>query len=112
MTSGFDASMVNGLQTVTSWLEYYDHPRSTSLGLMVSMYSLGCIAAVPFAPSLVDKIGRRYPILLAGIVSISGGILQGFALNFTMFIIARFLLGFANVFCIVAAASLSGGKSR
>lgn len=28
----------------------------------------------------------------------------------TMFIIARFILGFANIFCTVAAASLIGGK--
>ena len=28
-----------------------------------------------------------------------------------MFIIARFILGFASVFCTVAAASLIGGKT-
>ena len=28
-----------------------------------------------------------------------------------MFILARFILGFANVFCIVAASSLIGGKT-
>ena len=59
----------------------YDHPRSASLGLMASMYSLGSVAALPFVPNLVDKLGRRYPILLGGVMSIVGGILQGSALN-------------------------------
>ncbi|KAF8556791.1 MFS general substrate transporter [Imleria badia] len=103
---------MNGLQAVSSWLEYFHHPRSSSLGLIVATYSLGCFAAVPFSPTVVDKIGRRYPILLGGVLSIVGGILQGSALNLVMFIVARFLLGFANVFCIVAASSLIGELSH
>ncbi|KAG9317748.1 hexose transporter [Chiua virens] len=112
MTSGFDASMVNGLQAVPSWLEYYHHPRSASLGLMSAMYSLGAVAAIPFVSSVVDTIGRRYPILFGGIIQIIGAILQGSAANFTMFIFARFVLGFANVFCVVAASSLTGELSH
>ena len=29
-----------------------------------------------------------------------------------MFIVARFILGFGSVFCIVAASSLIGGKAK
>ncbi|KAF8550485.1 hexose transporter [Imleria badia] len=112
MTSGFDASMVNGLQAVSSWLEYYHHPRSALLGLMIAIYSLGSVAAAPFVSSIVDKMGRRYPILLGGVISIVGGILQGSALNSVMFVIARFILGFASVFCVVAASSLIGELSH
>ncbi|KAI9574397.1 hypothetical protein HD554DRAFT_2229861 [Boletus coccyginus] len=102
MTSGFDSSMVND----------YDHPRSALLGLMVAMYSLGSVAAISFVPSVVDKMGRRYPILLGGVISMVGGILQGSALNFVMFIVARFILGFANAFCVVASSSLIGELSH
>ncbi|KAI9574377.1 general substrate transporter [Boletus coccyginus] len=111
MTSGFDASMVNGLQAVSSWLEYYDYPRSASLGLMVAIYSVGSVSAAPFVPFVVDKMGRRFSIFLGGLISIVGGILQGSSLNFLMFIVARFILGFADVFCIVAASSLIGELS-
>ncbi|KAF8550484.1 MFS general substrate transporter [Imleria badia] len=79
---------------------------------MASMYALGSVAALPFAPFLVDKMGRRYPILLGGVISIIGGILQGSALNLVMFIAARFILGFGSVFCVVAATSLIGELSH
>ena len=48
---------------------------------MAAMYSLGGVAAVPFVPFVVDKIGRRYPMLLGGVIAMVGGILQGSALN-------------------------------
>ena len=48
---------------------------------MSAMYSLGAIVAVPVVPSVVDKSGRRNSILLGSILMISGGILQGAALN-------------------------------
>ncbi|KAG9317759.1 hexose transporter [Chiua virens] len=90
VTSGFDATMVNGLQAVPSWLEYFHHPRSASLGIMSAMFSLGSICSVLFVSPVVDKMGRRYSISLGGIISITGAILQGSALNYTMFVLARF----------------------
>jgi len=43
---------------------------------------------------------------------IIGGVLQGAALNITMFIITRFILGLGIVFAIVAASSLIGELSH
>ena len=48
---------------------------------MLAVYPLGCIAAVPFVPFVVDKLGRRYPIFIGAVISIIGSILQGSALN-------------------------------
>jgi len=96
---------------------------------MVGMYSLGSVVALPFVPFVVNKTGRRYPILLGGVISIVGGIVQGSALNcksliyfetrghvlnpiVVMFTVARFILGFANAFCVVAASSLIGGTAK
>ncbi|KAF8133845.1 general substrate transporter [Boletus edulis] len=112
MMNGFDSSMINGLQAVPSWIEYYGHPRSASLGLMAAMHSLGSLAALPFVPFVVDEMGRRYSIFLGAMISIAGGILQGSAMNFVMFVVARFILGFASAFCVVAASSLMGELSH
>ncbi|KIJ69835.1 hypothetical protein HYDPIDRAFT_78057 [Hydnomerulius pinastri MD-312] len=112
MTSGFDASMLNGLQAVTSWLDFYNHPRSALLGLMSAMYSLGAIVAVPIVPYVTDKLGRRYSILFGSFLMIIGAILQAAAQDLAMFIIARFILGLGIVFAIVAASSLIGELSH
>jgi hypothetical protein len=40
--------------------------------IMASMYSLGCVAAVPFTPFVVDKFERRF----GDIILIIEGILQ------------------------------------
>ncbi|KAI9574338.1 general substrate transporter [Boletus coccyginus] len=112
MTTGFDSSMINGLQAVPSWVEYYHHPRSGLLGLISAMYPLGGIVALPFVPFVVDKFGRRRSILFGSILMIIGAVLQGVALDLTMFIIARFVLGSGIVFGIVAASSLIGELSH
>ncbi|KAF8841549.1 general substrate transporter [Paxillus ammoniavirescens] len=112
MTVGYDASMLNGLQAVTSWLDFYHNPRSAMLGLMSAMYSLGAIVSVPFVPFVADRLGRRYSILFGSILMIVGGILQGAAQDFAMFVIARFILGSGIVFAIVAASSLIGELSH
>ncbi|KAI9574380.1 hypothetical protein HD554DRAFT_2165878 [Boletus coccyginus] len=108
----FDSSMLNGLQAVPSWVEYYHHPHSALLGLISAMYPLGSIFALPFVPSIVDKFGRRYAMLVGSIITMIGGVLQGAALNLTMFIVARFVVGLGIVFSIVAASSLIGELSH
>ncbi|KAF9234361.1 general substrate transporter [Melanogaster broomeanus] len=104
--------MLNGLQAVTSWLDFYSHPRSALLGLMTAMYPLGGVVALPFVASVTDNFGRRCSILFGSILMIFGGVVQGAAQNFAMFLIARFILGSGVVFAIVAASSLVGELSH
>ena len=77
----------------------YHHPRSASLGLMTATYALGSIAALPFVPIAVDKFGRRYPIFLGAMMSITGGLLQGSALNCKWFYTFRNLLFIPSLIC-------------
>ncbi|KAN0097178.1 hypothetical protein V8E55_001624 [Tylopilus felleus] len=56
-TIEFDTSMINSLQAVSSWLE--------------------CNRSIRPLP----KTGKRYPILLGGIMSLVESVLQGSALN-------------------------------
>ncbi|KAI0758217.1 hexose transporter [Fomes fomentarius] len=108
MTSGFDSSMMNGLQAVETWDEFFGHPRSTILGLLSALYSLGSMCSLPFVPLVTDKFGRRMAILFGSIIMIIGAILQTTSQDFAMFVIARFLLGFGIPFAIVAASSMIG----
>ncbi|KAJ8519680.1 hypothetical protein ONZ45_g3403 [Pleurotus djamor] len=112
MTSGFDSSMMNGLQAVDSWDTFYHSPRSTLLGLMSAMYSLGAIAALPFVPWVADTLGRRWAIILGSIIMIIGAVIQTASQNFAMFVISRFILGLGIPFAIIAASSLIGELSH
>ncbi|KAF8967480.1 hexose transporter [Flammula alnicola] len=108
MTSGFDSSMMNGLQAVNSWDSFYHSPRSTLLGVMSAMYSAGAIVALPFVPLVTDGLGRRWAIIFGSFLMIIGAVLQTASQNFAMFVIARFILGLGIPFAIVAASSLLG----
>ncbi|KAL0950346.1 hypothetical protein HGRIS_010314 [Hohenbuehelia grisea] len=112
MTSGFDSSMMNGLQAVDSWDEFYHSPRSTLLGLMSAMYSLGAIAALPIVPWIADHLGRRNAIVFGSVLMIIGAVIQTASQNFVMFIMARFVLGLGIPFAIIAASSLIGELSH
>ncbi|KAJ7174872.1 general substrate transporter [Mycena filopes] len=112
MTSGFDSSMMNGLQAVDSWDTFYHSPRSTLLGLMSAAYSLGAIVALPAVPYVNDVLGRRMAIIVGSILMVIGAILQTASQNFAMFVISRLILGLGIPFAIVAASSLIGELSH
>ncbi|KDQ64050.1 hypothetical protein JAAARDRAFT_52051 [Jaapia argillacea MUCL 33604] len=112
MTSGFDSSMVNGLQAVGTWDTFFNHPRSAILGLISAMYSLGAVCALPFVPIISDRLGRRRSIVLGSLFMLIGAILQAASQNFAMFIVSRFILGLGIPFAIIAASSLIGELSH
>lgn len=85
---------MNGLQAVPTWdaCEYYfkrlvfrprahtapvfGHPRSTILGLLSALYSLGSICSLPFVPFVTDRYGRRFAIIFGSIIMVIGSALQ------------------------------------
>ncbi|KAK1656580.1 hypothetical protein BDP55DRAFT_688629 [Colletotrichum godetiae] len=68
-TSGFDSSMMNSLQAVSSWFEYFGRPNSSRLGLLSAIYSLGALMAILcplFQPAF------RYPFAIINASSLIG----------------------------------------
>ncbi|KAF8887256.1 hexose transporter [Gymnopilus junonius] len=107
MTSGFDSSMMNGLQALIHGINViYHSPRSTLLGVMSAMYSAGAILALPFVAAVSDGLGRRFAIGFGSVIMIIGAALQAASQNFAMFVVARTILGFGIPFAIVGASSL------
>ncbi|RKK84941.1 hypothetical protein BFJ71_g14338 [Fusarium oxysporum] len=104
---GFDASVLNGMQTVQHWQTFFDHPRGALLGLMVNMQVIGGAVSLPLAPYAADKYGQRHPIF-GGSIIILGALLQGCAQNFGMFIAGRFFIGLGAGFVCTAAPPLIG----
>ncbi|KAK3378911.1 general substrate transporter [Lasiosphaeria ovina] len=110
-TSGFDSSMMNSLQAVKAWTDYFDNPTAGRLGLLNAMYSLGALMAIPFVPTISQHLGRRRTILLASVIMCLGAGLQAGARNSDMFLASRWVLGFGIPFAIVNASSLLGELS-
>ena len=81
MTSGYDGSVLNGLQAVTPWNEYFDNPNGAILGVMTAAFNIGAVLALPFVPYSNDRWGRKFCIVFGSILSTIGAILQGSSVN-------------------------------
>ncbi|KAI7531317.1 MFS general substrate transporter [Hortaea werneckii] len=112
-TFGYDGSMLNGLNILPEYTDYF-HLTSATTGLQTSAVFIGgCIAGLCWG-NVVDYAGRRQSLFWAAIITISAVILQTAAQNVAMckfkpqsytlfFVIARILIGFGT------AASGCGG---
>ncbi|KAK0441522.1 hexose transporter [Desarmillaria tabescens] len=105
-TNGYDGSMMNGLQSLTQWSEYFHKPTGGRLGLLNAIQHIGNLAAYPFAPYSSDGIGRRYTIFLGATIMIMATAIQTASQSVGMFIGARFLIGFGLTFATNSAPML------
>jgi len=80
-TSGFDSSMMNGMQALVYWKEYFNYPKGGELGLLVACYNLGALTSIPFISGLSDHVGRRWSIVFGSVIMIIGSIMQGLSVN-------------------------------
>ncbi|KFY71215.1 hypothetical protein V499_08577 [Pseudogymnoascus sp. VKM F-103] len=106
MTSGYDGSMMNSLQTVSYWDDFFGNPRGSTLGLVSAIIALGAMCSAPLAPWVADHYGRRWGITVGSCIMIAGAIIQCESTTFAMFVVSRFILGFGLTFCTTASPSL------
>lgn len=108
LTSGFDSQMINALQIVPKWKEYFHDPQGALKGIIAAAYSLGAILSLPMIPYVNDRFGRRWSIFGGSLIMVAGALIQGFAQHVGMYIVARMILGFGIPTCIVSGSSLIG----
>ncbi|KAF7554208.1 hypothetical protein G7Z17_g3047 [Cylindrodendrum hubeiense] len=104
--SGFDGSMLNGMQSLPVWQEDFNHPSGSILGVVSTAQTIGGVVCLPLAPYLTDRFGRRFPILLGSLTIIVGSAIQSGAMNIAMFIIGRILVGTGGGLIANSAAPL------
>jgi MFS family permease len=86
-------SMMNGLQSLPQWREFFNNPPSRILGVINAVYPVGKILGLVSSAILGDRFGRRIPFVTGLLLLILGAGLQGGAVNPAMFIAARLILG-------------------
>ncbi|KAL1902512.1 hypothetical protein Sste5346_001493 [Sporothrix stenoceras] len=104
--NGFDGSMMNGLQTLSYWQNFFNHPQGSLLGLFNASMSLGSIVGQLPVPYIIDWYGRKVGLLVGCCIMILAIGLQSGAQNFGMFIAARLVLGFGNTIVMGSAPLL------
>lgn len=104
--NGFDGSMMNGLQTLSYWQEYFDHPRGALLGLFNASMSLGSLCGLFFNPYIIDWFGRKSGIVVGCLIMLLAVGLQSGAQTFGMFVAARLILGFGDTIVLGSAPLL------
>ncbi|TLD10907.1 hypothetical protein PgNI_06553 [Pyricularia grisea] len=96
-SQGFDGSMMNGLQSVTHWRNYFGTPTGATLGIFNAAYPLGGIVGVFFISPVADRWGRRWGLCLGAVVSLIGAVLQAASQDIAMFVVSRLLIGAGSV---------------
>lgn len=95
--NGYDGSLLNGLQTMQTWQDYFNNPNGSTLGLFTAIVNIGAFAALFFAPYIADLFGRKIGIAIGLVILIVGAIIQVVpSVNKGMFIGGRFLVGFGS----------------
>ncbi|KAF2756377.1 general substrate transporter [Pseudovirgaria hyperparasitica] len=98
--NGFDGSMFNSLLTNKQFKEYYGVENTGAwTGIVTSMYQIGGVVALPFIGPACDRFGRRYGMMIGGLIASLGVIIQSTTKPnhnpVGQFMGGRFLLGFA-----------------
>lgn len=105
-TNGYDGSMLNGLQSMSQWQDFFHRPEGTRLGSLANGVIFGQILAFPVAPWICDHMGRRFPIFIGSLLLVIGAVIQCAAQNYAMFLISRMIIGFGGLIAVEASPML------
>jgi MFS family permease len=73
--------MMNGLQSVTHWQNYFGTPKGATLGFFNAAYPLGGIGGVFLISPIADAFGRRIGLAAGAALCCIGAALQGGSIN-------------------------------
>jgi MFS family permease len=116
-TMGFDQSMMNNMNIITQYLDYFNLDASYEV-LFSAAINIGSVIGGFFSSQLIDLkyVGRKGGILISSLITFLGVALQTAARNRAMFIMGRIIIGIAVTVNAVAAptyvAELAHPKDR
>lgn len=102
-TGGYDGSMLNGVNILPSYNDYFQL-TSTTTGLNTASIFIGGFLGPIWSGMIADRLGRRPAIFWGSLITIVGIVLQGAAQHIAMFMIARVILGFGSAVSGIAGA--------
>ncbi|KAL7929007.1 general substrate transporter [Trichoderma chlorosporum] len=103
-TYGVYRSMLNGLNILPEYVDYF-HLNDTTKGVNTAAIFIGGCLATPCSGLLCDRLGRRPTILWGSLIAIASMAIQTAAQNVAMFIVARVLIGFGTAIANIASGT-------
>ncbi|KAI8338798.1 general substrate transporter [Choanephora cucurbitarum] len=91
---GYDQGVMSGILVNDSWLNLTGNPNATMQGLVIAIFELGAWATSYPTSWFMDKIGRRWTILVGSLIFIVGGIIQTAHHTLAEIIVGRLIAGF------------------
>lgn len=93
---GYDGSIMNGFIALETWNKAMGFPQGQRLGQLYVSAIYGGLVCVLFSPYLADKFGRRFCLIIASLLAIVGGIVQGVSNTYWVFFVSRLILGLSS----------------
>ena len=94
--TGYDGSLMNGLQTLEQWKFFMGLPKGAWLGFINAASLLGACTVYPLITWICAHYGRKMGIAFGYFWLLLGAGIQAGATNPTMFIFGRLLVGGAS----------------
>ncbi|KFY50103.1 hypothetical protein V495_00347, partial [Pseudogymnoascus sp. VKM F-4514 (FW-929)] len=101
-----DAGLLNGLQAVVAWNEYFDYPKGTTLGLYAASLYIPSIVTAYLGDFLSQHYGRRCALAVGSVLVLAGSFINAFAMNSGMWVAGRAIMGGGGGIAKVAAPAL------
>lgn len=73
---GYDNGVLGGLVGTAPFLEAMQDPTPNMLGLIVSIYNIGCLSGCGLAATFGYQIGRRRTLMLGCLIVMVGAAIQ------------------------------------
>ncbi|WOO83056.1 Sugar transporter STL1 [Vanrija pseudolonga] len=90
---GYDQGVFSGIVGNQHFLDTFGHPSPGMMGIIVSIYNLGCFSGCIVAFLFCEKLGRRKSMWFAMVFVLIGATLQTTAYTVPHMMIARFITG-------------------
>ncbi|KAJ3746241.1 major facilitator superfamily domain-containing protein [Lentinula detonsa] len=105
-TWGYSTALLNCLQPLPQFNEYFHNPSGGRLGLIYASQSLPTVILAPAIPWSNDFLGRKRTISIGSLIVISGTIVGTLSRTTGMLIASRVIVGLALPFMSVACVCL------
>ncbi|KAJ3898851.1 major facilitator superfamily domain-containing protein [Lentinula edodes] len=105
-TWGYSTALLNCLQPLPQFNEYFHNPSGGRLGIIYASQSLPTVILAPAIPWSNDFLGRKRTISIGSLIVISGTILGTLSRTTAMLIASRVIVGLALPFMSVACVCL------